>query len=228
MSYINEALKKAQKAKEKHNGHSFALLKGIRGSQKKGPYAGVVRWSLLLLFIIFLAFGTYSWLDSNKKKPSETQTVAPTENKRIKPELPIKKEAISDAQDFYRRARLFHGRGRFENAKKLYQKTLKIDPGHVDALNNLGVLYLGERDYLAAQKSFEKAVRLKPDNADPHYNLACVFALRGEIPRGFAHLEKAISINPQAKDWAQKDNDLIKLRNFPRFKELTQRKSMPE
>ena len=123
-------------------------------------------------------------------------------------------------QETYNRAKRFHNRGRLEEAKRLYEETLRLDPGYVDALNNLGVIYLRKRDYFAAQRSLEKAVRLSPRYAEPFYNLACLNAVKGEIKQALAHLTKAVSLDPMVKDWARKDTDLESLRHLPEFKDL--------
>jgi tetratricopeptide (TPR) repeat protein len=120
----------------------------------------------------------------------------------------------------YERARQFHKEGRLEEAKKLYEETLRLDPGHVDTLNNLGVLFIRKKDYLSAQRNLEKAVRLKPRYAEPFYNLACLKAITGDTKQALSYLQKAVSLDPTVRDWAQKDADLESLRQMPEFKEL--------
>ena len=128
--------------------------------------------------------------------------------------------ALGGPQETYDRARQFHKKGRLEEAKRLYEETLRIDPGYVDALNNLGVIFIGKRDYVAARRSLEKAVRLKPRYAEPFYNLACLNAIRGDIKLALAQLKKAVSLDPTVRDWARKDTDLESLRHLPEFREL--------
>jgi tetratricopeptide (TPR) repeat protein len=130
-------------------------------------------------------------------------------------------ETISGrSQETYNEARQFHKKGRLEEARRLYEETLQIDPGYVDALNNLGVIFIGKRDYVAARRSLEKAVRLKPRYAEPFYNLACLNAIRGDIKLALAQLKKAVSLDPTVRDWARKDTDLESLRHLPEFREL--------
>ena len=125
-----------------------------------------------------------------------------------------------DPETTYERARRFHKEGRIEEAKRLYEETLRLDPGHVDSLNNLGVIFLRKRDYLSAQRSLGKAVRLKPRYAEPYYNLACLNAITGDTKKAMAYLQKAVSLDPTVRDWAQRDTDLETLRQLPEFKEL--------
>ena len=90
----------------------------------------------------------------------------------------------------------------------------------MDALNNLGVVYLHDKDYSAAQRKFEAITRIEPDDADPYYNLACLHAAKGEKRQGLAYLKKAISLNPLVRTWAKTDRDLDSLRSIPEFKEI--------
>ena len=92
--------------------------------------------------------------------------------------------------------------------------------GHVDALNNLGVIHLRNGNYPAARGRFEKAVRLRPVNVDGHYNLACLYAAQGEVALALAHLKRAVSMDRSVTEWARVDRDLAALRTVSEFKEI--------
>jgi tetratricopeptide (TPR) repeat protein len=162
--------------------------------------------------------------ESGLKKPQETAQGKPREIglRKLQETVPGEpgKIGLRKPQETYDRARQFHKEGRLEEAKRLYEESLRLDPGYVDALNNLGVIFIGKRDYIAARRSLEKAVRLKPRYAEPFYNLACLNAIRGELKLALAQLEKAVSLDPMVRDWARKDTDLESLRHLPEFREL--------
>ena len=204
MSYIHEALKKAQKERDGRYKEYSGLL-SARGEETRFFTSRAVWWSSLLLIFILLAFGSYSWFHSK-----ERQTHATTSEP----------ESVINAKAFYNRARIFHKSDRLQDARRLYQKTLRLDPGYVDALNNLGVIYIHEKDYPAAQSSLEKAIRLKPGYVDPYYNLACLYALRGEVRESLAHLKKAVLLDHSVRDWARRDTDLQNLWGVPEFKNI--------
>lgn len=212
MSHINEALKKAQKERDSRSfGYTGILLAGGRVRRRIG---GRLLWgSLLLLGLILVGFTSYSWLDSrHKRTPAPPGPKPPLVAERQRSEV--------RAKTLYARAKQFHKTGRLKDARRFYLETLRVDPGYGEALNNLGVIYIQDRNYAAAKRTFEKAIRLSPDQVDPHYNLACLHAIKGELSLSLAHLRKAVSLDPSAKEWARRDTDLKNLRGVPEFESI--------
>ena len=165
---------------------------------------------------------------SLRKSPSRAKTSQPktvgsvkgSPQKAAENARGSKQKAARSAKAFYEKAMRFHKRGRLQDAKRFYQEALRLDPGFVDALNNLGVIYIRDKEYTAAQRSFERAVRLKPGYVDAHYNLACLHAIKGDVTQSLAHLKKAVSLDHSARDWARKDTDLENLRGLPDFETI--------
>ena len=214
MSYIHQALKKAQKERESNN----KTLKGLitaRGGKSKLLSSSALLWVLISFLVIFLAFVFFSWLDSKTLKKFAT-----TENKSEKFVDVRPPKSVMDTAECFDRARRLHKQGHLQDAGKLYLKILKVDPGHVDALNNLGVLYLHEKNFLEASNFFKKAIRSMPGHADSYYNLACVYGLQGEVSQSLFYLRKAVSIEPSARVWALNDTDLKNLWGLPQFEEI--------
>ena len=209
MSYIHEALKKAQREKETshHDYHGIGTAGGYKPTSLPGK-------SLVWLFflLIVLAFTAYLWLPSIRLQPPDPSPV--------KPKGVPQPDKLAKAMALFKRARLFHKARRFQMAKQLYEETLSLDPTHIDALNNLGVLYMYDKNYAAAQGHFEKVIALKPDYEDPYYNLACLYALTGEVAQGLAYLNRAVSLDQIVKDWARTDTDLQNLHGLPAFEEI--------
>jgi len=91
-------------------------------------------------------------------------------------------------------------------------------------LNNLGVIYIQERNYSKARNSLESAIRLKPEYVDPYYNLACLYAIKGDVMKSLDNLEKAVSLNKSVMEWARKDRDLQNIRGVHEFEEIIEKK----
>lgn len=212
MSYINEALKKAQREKDALAARYSGFF-AARREKGKGLRGRPLWWTSLIVILILLAFVLYSWLDS--RGPETTSA-----SKGVSPQGASRQEAVIDAKDLYDRARRFQKSGRSREARRLYQRTLALDPHNVHAVNNIGVTFLQERNFIQARKSFEDAMRLQPDYVDPYYNLACLYAIQGDTIKGLAYLRRAVSLDASAGEWARNDGDLRGLRALPEFEEV--------
>ena len=120
----------------------------------------------------------------------------------------------------YEKAGSLFKNGQYEAAKKVYEEMLDLDPGCVDALNNIGIIDLRDRNYLSAELHLEKAIRLKPVFTEPYYNLACLNAIKGDRKRGLTYLQRAVSLNHEVRHWASNDRDLASLKDLPAFQEI--------
>ena len=127
---------------------------------------------------------------------------------------------MENAAALYEKARLFQKSGRLQEAKRLYEETLSVDSDYVDALNNLGVIHIHDKNYSAARAFFAKAIRLRPGYVDSYYNLACLHAIKGELTESLSHLKKAVSLDQSVKDWARTDTDLQNLHGVPGFEKI--------
>lgn len=207
MSIINQALKKAQKVKESRNIEFTEVM--VSGERKKDIRSSKkILCSLFFIILIFSLFIIYSSLEPNnyEQEPVSEYVIPPPGDKNIM--IP---------ETLYERAKQFHNIGKISEAKKLYLEILKLDPGHTDALNNLGVICMSEKEYSSARKYFEKAVVLKPGYAIPYYNMACLISIGEENEESMMYLKKAVSLNQAVREWARKDTDLKTLRGTPEF-----------
>lgn len=227
MSYIHKALKKAQKEKEaRHNKYNSIVS---TPGYKPRLFSGKALW-LTCFFLVSLAFAAYFLLPFRSTQPPIREPVrhkvtpqpqaTPQAKAPQQPEATPQPQSEVNATALYEKARDFHKRGRLQEAMRLYEKTLSLDPDYVDALNNLGVIHIHNRRYPAARASFAKAIKLRPDYVDSHYNLACLHALEGAVSQSLVHLKKAVSLDQSVKGWARRDADLKNLRGVPGFEEI--------
>jgi tetratricopeptide (TPR) repeat protein len=112
--------------------------------------------------------------------------------------------------------------GQLDQAQALYTKVLEMDPHHVASLNNLGVIYMQQNKFREALDCFNSALDRQSNYVDAHYNLACLYARKNDKKNSIYFLKKAVGFNPEAGQWAIRDNDLKILVNLPEFKKLVQ------
>jgi tetratricopeptide (TPR) repeat protein len=65
--------------------------------------------------------------------------------------------------------------GRIDEANRHYQAAIRLNPEYGSAHKNLGVNYLGEKQYLAAEKELRIALGLDETDPFPHYYLAKLY-----------------------------------------------------
>lgn len=222
MSTINEALKKAQKEREtRHLLYRSILSTG--GGRKAFFKKKHLSWFIIAVILIMGTLASDAWLNKKNTSPPVIKVM-----KEVRPEQARSSEPPSigygkNIDRLYDRARNFHGAGRLKLAKRFYLEILKINPGHANALNNLGVICLVEKDFEEAENYFAKALKLNSGSVDPYYNLACLYALQGNRGQGIDHLKKAVQLDKTAREWAKRDRDLDGLRDAPEFKALINR-----
>ena len=89
-----------------------------------------------------------------------------------------------------------HQEGKTEVAKELYNRVLKIDPNHSQALKNIAIIFINLKDYQKAKECYEKAVEIDPNSADAYYNLGIIFKELKEYQKAKSCYEKADNIQP--------------------------------
>jgi tetratricopeptide (TPR) repeat protein len=143
-------------------------------------------------------------------RPSSAATAAPVASK----------ESSAEAATLYKEALKQQLNKNLTAAEQLYAKVLTADARHVQAMNNLGVIYMSQKKDDKALRMFERAIALKSDYVDPYYNMACLYARYKDIKSSVQYLRTAMSIDSAVKKWAEKDDDLRSVRSSPEFRKL--------
>jgi tetratricopeptide (TPR) repeat protein len=85
-------------------------------------------------------------------------------------------------------------------AMSAYQRTIALDPDHVEALINLGMLAYDAGQLAEAAQSFRRAVELQPENGIAQFNLGSVLEELGEFEQARQHLRLAVRHEPHHAD----------------------------
>lgn len=244
MSYINKALQKAREEKKLPYTAYEPIISAPKDNGKKSKKLFAV---LILILALWMAgvFAFWVGIKSPKApaaapKPSvfrpevavpdkpqpveasatDIQTVeiaAAQENEpaEIKPD-----RQKDDPKELYARALKNHREGHLLKAKELYKKVIKLEPRNIEALNNLGVVYMNLNVHKWAIIRLNDALKIKPDYADALYNLACIYAREHDAAKSVGYLKKAIGCNPDVRKWVKEDKDLQALADLPEFRKL--------
>lgn len=86
----------------------------------------------------------------------------------------------------------------FQGAMTHYQKALNISPDFYPALNNLGALYLRDKDAARAETAFLKSLELNPEDGEAYINLGHVLYEEGKYSQAIVRLEEGLRHSPHS------------------------------
>jgi tetratricopeptide (TPR) repeat protein len=243
MSYINDALKRAQQDKDSlysHYGGIISQLPGrpVRSRIKRAVVAVSAVLALTAVLIWMTVEGGFVLPFAGKKglplqagtsaepaqKPAVVQTTPGEPSRAAESPAETANPSFPDARSLYQEALAAQRNKKTAVAEWLYRRVLAIDARHVEAMNNLGVLYLAQGKQDKALEMFNQAISLETDYADPYYNLSCLFAQRKNMDRSLQYLKSAIAVNGDVIHWAKDDQDLKHITASEAFKKLMEKK----
>jgi tetratricopeptide (TPR) repeat protein len=121
----------------------------------------------------------------------------------------------SHVQQLYAQAKSAQAQGDLAGAAEKYEQLLQVAPGLGPAYNNLGALYLQQREYKKAVALLEKGLKIDPKMTSTFALLGIAQYEMGDYGNARRNLESALRANPK-DDNAELflSNDLIKLGDF--------------
>jgi Tfp pilus assembly protein PilF len=231
MSYIHNALKKAQKEKDsRYSLYSRVILEPPQPIKvKKRILAGISFIGVVLLASTAFSVIRYYSAENLKDQTVETSYAAVCQKKVNRTASDLRQDSVvSDPsqiaracyQAAVRRQRMNHP----GEAEKLYRRVLEIEPDHAGAMNNLGVICLADKRYAEAIHIFRTVIERKENVSDPYYNLACLYARQNNKAGSIRYLKAAIAVNREVIDWAKNDMDLKSVSASEEFRRLMENK----
>ena len=108
----------------------------------------------------------------------------------------MNKKKILTAEETFALAVQNHKKNNLQVAENLYNKTLKKNPNHFEAIYYLGTLLAQTKRFDLAKPLLHKAIQIQPNYAMAHNNLGVVLKELGEHQKAISSYEKAIQIKP--------------------------------
>jgi tetratricopeptide (TPR) repeat protein len=83
------------------------------------------------------------------------------------------------------------------DARKYYDRAIKLRTDYAEAINNLGTIYYATKSYRRAIAQYKKALRITPDSASILSNLGTGYFARKNYQLAFATYQQALAIDPE-------------------------------
>jgi tetratricopeptide (TPR) repeat protein len=160
------------------------------------PIAALYLCALLLWALIL--FSTFAVAQT---------TPLPTLTPEERGDLYVVRKMYREAIDAYRSAGntaalwnkigiAYHQLGQLENAKKSYERAIKLDKQDADAINNVGTVFYSEKKYRTAIARYNRAIGISPDSAAFWSNLGTAYYARGKFDEMTKAYTRAIELDP--------------------------------
>ncbi len=105
------------------------------------------------------------------------------------------------AYDLYVRASAFdEDPSAYDEAERLYERALELDPRLAIAYTNLGNIRFRRGDVAAAEELYRRALEVDDRQPEAYYNLGYVMLERGQASLAIPYFQKAIQSDPKFSD----------------------------
>jgi tetratricopeptide (TPR) repeat protein len=91
----------------------------------------------------------------------------------------------------------YHQMMQVDEAKKYYEKAIKLNPKYSEAINNLGTIYYSKKSYRRAINQYRKALKLTPKSASIYSNLGTAEFARKKYKEAFEAYQQALALDPE-------------------------------
>jgi len=90
----------------------------------------------------------------------------------------------------------WHQMMNMDQARREYERAIKLDPKYSEAINNLGTVYYSRKNYRRAVSQYNKALKLAPSSGSIYSNLGTAQFARKKYKEAAECYEKALALDP--------------------------------
>jgi tetratricopeptide (TPR) repeat protein len=91
----------------------------------------------------------------------------------------------------------YHQMLQLDQARKQYERAIKLSPKYAEAINNLGTVFYAKKNYRRAISQYKKALNKTPNSASIHSNLGTAYFARKKYDQAFEAYQTALAIDPE-------------------------------
>jgi tetratricopeptide (TPR) repeat protein len=110
----------------------------------------------------------------------------------------VYKEAPLDSAIIWNKLGIAHHQmQQLDEARRHYEKAVKLNPRYSEAINNLGTIYYSKRSFRKAITQYNKALKLTPNSASIYSNLGTAQFARKKYKEASESYQKALALDPE-------------------------------
>src|SRR5579863_1227637 len=103
--------------------------------------------------------------------------------------------------------------GKLDDARKSFERAIKINRRFSDAYNNLGATYYAEKQYKKAISQYQRSLSLKPDVASIYTNVGYAYFAEKQLPKAMEAFHKALAIDPHVFEETGRAGSILSYRS---------------
>ena len=169
--------------------------------------------SFCLVLVTGLAFQTGTPVRNSAIPQATASNQSSAASAQITPEMRgdimMARKMYRDALDYYKPGAdksavlanktgiAYHQLLDLNDAKKYYDRAVKLNPRYAEAINNLGTIYYARKSYRRAVEEYKKALRITPDSASILSNLGTAYFARKDYENASKAYQQALTLDPE-------------------------------
>ena len=169
--------------------------------------SSLIRFSLPILFTTALAPAVWAQATGLQTPAPQASPSRPDLPDEMRGDIMMARKMYREALDYYKKGAdssavlankcgiAYHQMLDLRNAKRWYQKAIKLNPQYAEAINNLGTVYYAEKSYRRAIDQYKKALRVN-QSASVLSNLGTGYFARKQYDDAMKSYQEALALDP--------------------------------
>lgn len=104
--------------------------------------------------------------------------------------------AVMDLESIYQQGFALRCEGRYPEARTELMKVLSVDPSHLRARHQIGLIQGFEGDFEGSLATLESLAKQHPNDLDVKYDLAMTQMMLGMYEEACGHLREILAVDP--------------------------------
>ena len=169
-----------------------------------------MRRFFLPALVLAVSFAPLS-LRAQENSAAPNPSLSPREKEELQARIFMARKQYPDAAQVYAKLSLEYPKeaaylnylgiailqeGKTDEARKYFDRAIKVNRRFSDAYNNLGASYYAEKQYKRAITQYQRSLSLKPNVASVYTNIGYAYFAQKQLPKAMEAFHRALEIDP--------------------------------